>query len=184
MIESIEPSKSITFIREAFQQGDIRYEDPEGAHRLAHFLDNKAIEIEKIMISDIEVSAEELKGVKPPQEVYKIIARRFLEKEGYHIIGYERWLCGGKVDVLAQHSSNKTVVAVECCSCRITKALDFLERENTILWILSLGESFPIHELPLFIVKRGPNWEKSIELYHQDRISELRKIKNILDKNP
>ena len=175
--------KSIALVEDIFQQGDKRYGDNPRAVTVASFLDNKAIEIEKISITPIQnPSKEELKDIKPPQEYYKFVGKKLLEEKGYKLMGFEVPFCGGIADILAKNPSKKETIAVECCPCRIDKAIKFLENKDTILWILSLGKTgLPDEEIPLFVVKRGPNWDKSFKTYKQFLKEQIKKIKNPLD---
>lgn len=173
--------KTIRMIEDIFQQGDPRYEDFDNALMVATFLQGDAIKITKEWVTDIEVTNKEMKGVTSPQQDYKVIARRLFEKKGYEFAGYEVSIHGGRVDILAK--KNNEILAVECCACRINKAIHVLERENTVLWILSynIGE-FPIKKLPLYIVKRGPNWGKYSEKYNQYRNKRFKGIKSPLER--
>lgn len=175
--------KSIALIEDIFQQGDARYEDYPRVAMVASFLDNKAIEIEKISITGIKnLSKEELKDIKPPQQYYKFVGKKLLEEKGYELVGFEIPFCGGIADILAENPLKKEAIAVECCPCRIDKAIKYLENKNTILWILSLGKTgLPDEEIPLFIVKRGPNWDKYFKIYKKFLKEQIKKVKSPLD---
>ena len=117
---------TIREVIDIFERGDYRYTDPWNAIIVAGFVDNDAIKIEKETIKWLnDPSEEELSKINPPQQFYKFIGKKFLEEKGYHVIGFEVAFYGGKVDILAEKSSKDETVAVECRSCRISKAIDY-----------------------------------------------------------
>ncbi len=178
----VKPSqKSIDLINDIFVQGDTRYGDYWNAHMVASFLDNKGIEIEKILITNKEEpSKEELRRIGGPQKYYKFIGKQLLEAKGYQITGFEIPFRGGRADILAENPSKRDIIAVECCSCRITKAIDYLGWKNTTLWILSLGETCLDEEpLPLYVIKRGPKWDICLEMYEKAIRQLFKKVEKV-----
>ena len=172
-------TEAIQKVRDIFQQGDGRYENPENAVLVSQFIENKAIKIEKKILTDIEVSEKESEGVRAPQQIYKVIGKRLLENLGYESIIFEVSIPGGRVDILAE-SKNKETIAVECCSCRIDKAIDFL-KEGFVLWILSYGNGPIVKELPLYIVKKGENWDPYFREYENKMNRILKEVKSPFD---
>lgn len=173
---------TIRKIEGIFEQGDYRYVDPWSAIIVAGFVDGKAIKIEteKIKGSDSN-SEEEIGKIRPPQQFYKFVGKKHLEDKGYNLLGFECAFAGGKVDILAEKSSKNETVAVECCSCRISKAIDYLKKENTILWIIEKVEHPLSTELILHILKRGKTWKKYIKTYGEYLNKEMSKVTDLLD---
>lgn len=173
--------KIIDIVEDIFQQGDERYNDTQSAVDVAEFIDNNAIIIEKVEIDAIKIPKKEIESIIGPQQYYKALAKLFLDKKGYKFIGYERNFPGGVVDILAEDNLGNTI-AIECCSCRISKAIAYLEEENTILWVLSLSnELVEATKFPLFIIKRGPNWDKVYKKYKNWKTNLLKSVKSPRD---
>src|SRR3989338_8068578 len=173
---------TIREVIDIFEQEDYRYTDPWNAIIVAGFVDNDAIKIEKEMIKLVNnPSEEELSKIKPPQQFYKFIGKKFLEEKGYNPLGFEFAFSGGKVDILAEKPSKDETVAVECCSCRISKAIDYLKKEKTILWIISRTETPLSTELMIYIVKRGRNWNKYIRIYQKYQKKQMDKVADWLN---
>lgn len=174
--------KTIAMIEDIFEQGDSRYNDEYSATIVASFVENEAIKIEKSSIRGIkEPSEDELKEIGPPQSYYKFFGKKWLEIGGYKLIGFEIPFSGCRADILAKHTSKNETVAVECCSCATEKAIEYLKNKNTVLWVLSLSENPYIdNSIPLFIIKRGPNWDKYLKLYNQSMNEILKKIPDLL----
>jgi len=111
----------------------------------------------------------------------KHIARKFLEKEGFKFLFYEKKIYGGRVDMLMENTKNGNKMAVECCSCRIDKAIDFLKEGGNKLMIVISPDTFDPKYIDYVIVERGPNWDKFLK-FHEDYQSKcMKKIKNPLD---
>tara|TARA_Y100000034_G_scaffold116127_1_gene154060 strand:+ start:538 stop:1110 length:573 start_codon:yes stop_codon:yes gene_type:complete len=178
------PMETIRMVEDIFQQGDSRYEDFDSALMVATFLEREAIIIKKEIITDIEVTDKEMRGVTQPQEDYKVIARRLFEERGYMFRGYEVFINGGRTDIRAINSDNNEILAIECCACRFTKVFEYLEVDNLIFWVLSQAEKdeFPVKELPLYIIARGPNWNEYFNLYKKYRLERIRGKKTPLDR--
>jgi len=129
-----------------------------------------------------EINAiKEIDEINGPQQYYKALAKRVSDKKGYRFIGYEKNFPGGIVDALAEDTSGNKI-AIECCSCRISKAISYLEEENTILWILSISDKpIEVTKYPLFIIKRGPNWDAVYKRYNGWRINLIKNVKSPRD---
>ncbi len=175
--------ENIDLIEDIFQQGDARYVDNDSAIVVAYFLENKGIKIENDKISGVYYPSEnDLKNIRGPQQFYKFLGKKHLEGRGYEVIGFEIPIHGGRTDILAENSSKNETVAVECGPCRTDKAIEYLRKENTILWVISLSEKGSLDkEIPAFIIERGPNWDKCIMLYDQFLRDQLRKVRSPMD---
>ena len=176
--------KTISFVRKLFEQGDTRYYDPFSINIVANFLELGGITVEKEHIEYVPYNQEEAEKMRlcGPQKEYKFVGAKLLEKRGYKLMGFERRIPGGITDILAKHLATKEKVAVECCSCRTDKAIDYLELKNTTLWIISLGDSMFLDEgMDLFIIKRGSKWGECLKLYNQKRKEMLKNIPDLLD---
>lgn len=174
--------ETIREVIDVFEQGDYRYTDPWNAVIVAGFVDNEAIKIEKEIIKLIDNPSEkELSKIKPPQQFYKFIGKKFLEERGYNPLGFEFAFSGGKVDILAEKPSKDETVVVECCSCRISKAIDYLKKEKTILWIISRAETPNSTRLILHIVKRGQNWNKYLKIHQNYQKKQMDKVVDLLN---
>lgn len=168
---------TLKFVDSVFSQGDSRYFDSYSQTLVASFLESDAICVEKCSIKFYrKFECEEFEKIDGPQENLKKIAIFWLKKNGFKIIGFERWLAGGKVDILA--SKSNLTIAVECGPCRIDKPIDYLREENTELWIITnyWGEGPALHT-----VRRGPNWDKIIKIHDDWQTEELKKVKSPLD---
>lgn len=165
-------------VEDVFPQGDVRYGDSYAEELVASFIDRKGIQIEKRIIIDTKATKKELASVNGPQQLPKLIATRILIKEGYNLIGYERKFMGGIADTLATSKLGDETIAIECYSCRTMKAIDYLEEENTTLWIISAAteEEFLSNTLSLYIIKRGPNWKTCIEEYRKEKMRRCREV--------
>ena len=174
--------ENVALVTDIFTQGDSRYYDSYEINLVANFLDKEAIIIEKSKILEYPCTDKEISRMEPPQAYYKLQAKKRLESDGYKILGFELLLNGGRVDVLAKNEEKGEIVAVECCSCRVSKAIDYLEEDNVVLWIVSLSETGLESELPFFIVRRGVNWLKTIRSHKESIRKSLEKIKSPADR--
>ena len=175
--------KNIDLIEDIFEQGDSRYVDDNSAILVAYFLENSGIEIENDKILGVDSPSEsDLKRISGPQQFHKFLGKKHLEEKGYEVVGFEMLVKGGRADILAKNFSKNETVAVECCACRTDKAIEYLRKENTILWVISLSEKGSLDkEIPVFIIKRGPNWDKCIKLFDQIIREQLRKVRSPMD---
>ena len=113
--------------------------------------------------------------INGPQKHQKKLACEILRKKGGKDIGYEIWFYAGRVDVLGK--LKEKTIAIECGPCRINKAIDYLRKENTELWIVT---SF-FKEATLTIVKRGPNWNKILKKFDKAMKEWILAVKSPLD---
>ena len=164
-------------------QGDSRYYDSEGELMLSRFIFNKAIIIEEQEIPSIdEPTEEELSKIYGVQKVEKYVAKTILKRKGFqdNEIFFERAFLDYRPDILIEKED--IILVVECCSCKVSKIIDYLHEINEI-WIIIGGnppwqDIFFGDKMQFFIFKKGPNWEKLSEI--RDNII-LEKLKNIPD---
>lgn len=126
-------------------------------------------------VEPIDVPKEALAKIKPPQKMHKYLALKILEDFGGKLIGFERLISGGRVDILAK-LDGKTI-AIECGPCRVNKAIDYLRNDNTELWLISNW----LDAAQFIRIQRGPNWDKELQKHDATLKSELMKIKPLLD---
>ena len=177
--------EAMDLIYNILKQGDTRYNDTEAEDTLASFLINQAVSVEETDFPEIEESREGdlVKHFVQGQEKY--IAKVLLKMNGFKDseIFFERRFNGSAPDVFAERE--KSTVLVECCSCRVSKIIDFLSKTDEV-WILTLGEN-PWEEKPLFkkmqwfIFRKGPNWNDIYSDFRRKKTDELRKVKSPID---
>jgi len=152
-------------------QGDSRYNDPHEENLLAQALLSNGVSLEKLKIPLIEEpSYEDLVVLRGVQAHEKYISKIMLLERGFKHseIFFERSFRGSRPDVLAETEEGRVVIPVECCSCRVSKILDYLEEAREV-WIITRGlppwEKIPYlkEKMELFIFKRGKNWKKRTE---------------------
>ncbi len=153
-----------------FFQGDFRYLDLYREIIVAGFIDNKAISMEQEIINPEKIKKSNIK-IKGPQKDIKQIAVGLLKESGFKIEGFEIWIRGGIVDLLASKENRQ--IAVECGPCRIDKSIDYLEIPNTDLWILTRKNENSEHIL--FKITRGKNWAKFLEYHKKYKLDKGRK---------
>jgi hypothetical protein len=161
---------TIKKVVQIFQQGDYRYSDPWNAIIVAGFLDNKAINMERKEENKPDIKDGDLGTVKGPQEVFKLYAKKIAEKEGFSIKEYESFISGGKTDILAVRNSKKLLI--ECCSCRISKAIDYLSIPDTSLWVLLRNFK---DKIIIFEFSRGKNWDIFNKFHNEYMMNQLHK---------
>ena len=160
-------------LMDIFTEGDIRYADDEYEIILSGFVNNKAIIIEELPVSDYKGPNTEL-TIKGPQKNLKSIAITLLEKGGFSIIDMEKSFGGGIADILAEGDGGIRI-AVECGPCSMRKGIDYLENPDTSLWIVR-------HNI-LYIIKRGPCWNDYHDAYASYKRNILKKpIEKLNDK--
>ena len=172
-------------IDEVLKQGDTRYNDTEAEDTLALFLTDQAISIEEKDFPEIEESKEKdiVRHFVQGQE--KHIAKILLMKQGFKNseIFFERRFNGSTPDVFAEKEG--LTFLVECCSCRVSKIVDFLSKADEVC-VLTLGEN-PWEEKPLFkkmqwfVFRKGPNWNKIYKDFRKRKTVELKKVKSPFD---
>lgn len=166
-------------------QGDSRYNDPESELILANFIINEAISLEEREIPKMkEPTDKELGNLFEIQREEKYLAKYLLKQQGFQDdeIFFERRFRGSQPDVFAEKEDK--IILVECCSCRVSKIIDFLLEVEEV-WIITRGESpWKIHPLfekmQWFVFKKGRNWNKVLE-FEKRKLEELKKIKSPLD---
>lgn len=170
--------KTIDFVNDLFMQGDMRYTGVYDDIVVAGFIDNNGIIVEEKVapsgLENVKLNENDLKLVREPQKDDKILTIQLLKNLRFEVIGTEISFCGGKVDVLGR-SRGKTI-AIECRSCRINKAIDYLEQENTELWLIPVDFW---QTKKFFVVSRGPNWNNYFKFHQNYNIKQLRSIKNL-----
>jgi len=157
---------TIKRVRSIFTQNDIRYSDPEYEAIVAGFLDNNAISIEEKGLEKRPVNVSNIEG---PQKEMKALIIDFLKQSGYKIVSIERGFMGGIPDVLAKKGD--LIVAVECGPCTIRKAIDYLENENTSLWIVRPEDE----KYGLFIVSKSRSWNAFLKFHRKNELKVHRK---------
>jgi hypothetical protein len=157
-----------------FTQNDSRYYYPKLAANLLAFVKTGAILIQKqACVDPIET---DIRIVEPQVETKKL-AISAIKREGAELVGFERTVPGGKVDVLARVSDKN--VLIECGPCRIDKAINYLREKDTELWLIA--GPYSNSESTFYKVTRGANWESIVEKYDAIQKAELLKIKSPLD---
>jgi len=156
--------KTIQDVMADFPQGDHRYFDPWESVILAGFLDNNAIDVKEIEEKLPEKpNKSDLAKIKGPQKIFKFYASKIAEKQGFKVKEYEPSASGGKADILAFKKGE--MLLIECCSCRISKAIDYLSIKNTILWLM-LKET-KNGKITIFEFSKGENW-KNFKNFHEE----------------
>ena len=179
---SVYRAKHETFqmVREIFQQGDMRYYDDFEAVTVAGFIDNDAIFVNKREAKiPKEPSATDLQSIKGPQKMFKYLGRVIAESDGYTLEAYEEPISGGFVDIYATKRREK--LYIECCSCRMSKALDFLSLHNAKLWVIQRKISdgkVTIHEF-----RRGKNWTDFNKFHEEYTMSQMAREYQKLSQN-
>ncbi len=164
--------KRIEFVSNLFTQADIRYEYFSESAIVAGFINNNAIVVKEEIAPDLEsikLDKSELKFVRQPQKDDKIASIRLLKTLGFEFAGTEIRYNGGTVDVLG--CGKGKIIAVECGPCRINKAVDYLEKENTELWLIPVDFW---QNKKFFIVSRGPNWKDFHDFHKKYQIKVLK----------
>ena len=177
--------ESMNLLYGILNQGDSRYNDTKSEEVLSSFLVNEVISLEKADLPKIKKPNKEeiIKHFVQGEEKY--IAKKLLELKGFkdNEVFYERSFLGFKPDVLVEKEGK--VILVECCSCRVSKIIDYLSAANEV-WILTYGEP-PWKEKPLFnkmqwfIFKRGFRWDEVYNKFKQKQRGELKKIPSPID---
>lgn len=161
---------TIREVIDIFEQGDYRYTDPWNAIIVAGFIDNNAIRIERKEEIMPTINHEKTNKIKGPQEVFKLYAKQIAEKKGFKVKEYESSFLGGKADVFAV--KNEMKLLVECCSCRISKAIDYLNEPNTLLWIMLRDIK---DKIIFFEFSRGKSWSDFNKFHNEYMESQIHK---------
>jgi len=161
-------------ILDIFTQGDVRYYHPPLAAIVSAFVKAGAILMQKqASIHPIETDIH----ITGPQIETKKLALAAIKWEDAELVGFERAVPGGQVDVLALVQDKN--ILIECGPCRIDKAINYLCQDNAELWLIS--GPYSNAESTFYKVTRGLNWNKTIEKYNKIQQTELMKIKSPLD---
>ena len=149
----------------------------------------EAISLEKIDIPPLEIKSEEGRTnySLEVQGGEKIIGKHLLLKEGFkrENIYFERRFRNSVPDIFAEQEGK--IILVECCSCRVSKVIDFLTKADEV-WILTRGEPPWLNPLSKadtmewFIFKKGINWSKTFSAYQSWMFKEIKKVKSPLDQ--
>ena len=165
-------------IEDIFAQGNTRYYNPEEIAILNNFIKREAILITTHSVPKVkETTSAEISKIRKPQQHMKYLALKILEKEGANItvFPFEQMHLRCRADILAE--LNGKTITVECGPCRISKALQYLDDENTELWIIINY----LNEQSFHKVRRGPNWSKVKQKHDTRTISDLRDVVNSLE---
>ena len=162
-------------IEDIFLQGDAKYES-FASSVVAEFFNDDALEIIKENISNIETDEINESKVYGPQKLQKAVAKKLILARNLILIGYERDIGWGRVDVLAQNKDNN-FIAVECGPCRLTKVIDYFKwNELEELWLISIYYK----NEQLYRVKRGLNWQQKIDEFKKKEFKKLQSIESPL----
>mgnify|MGYP001560036806 FL=1 len=170
-------------IDSVFSQGDSRYFDNYNEQIMMDFLINSAIDIELKDISLLKSKiSENSDDIKAPQNDLKLLAKYIFKEYGATLMGFEKRIPFGVVDVLGK--KDEKTIYVECGPCRIDKGFNYLRQDNAELWILT-SEFDPsyigMENAKLYIIKRGTNWQNTIKKYDKFIKQQLKKVKSPLD---
>lgn len=173
-VEKYKPSpEALKIVDDVLKQGDVRCSDPWMYVMVAGFITNGAISIETTDIKNPQEDKEIT--VKGPQEYLKRIAASLLKEKGFCIEDMEKSFSGGIVDVIGRKGNE--YILVECGPCRISKPIDYLGRENVVLWVLTKKP----HGIVLYEITRGENWDRFIEFHKEEQFEGLRKSMEDID---
>ncbi len=175
--------EALKIVYDILNQGDSRYNSPENEEALSKFILANAIELEEKIFPSINKPETNTNLFVQGEEKY--ISKQLLKLEGFqdNEIFFERLFLGSRADVLAE-SKNK-IIAVECCSCRIDKIINYLNNVDEV-WIITKGlppyENFHYSKSKMqwFVFKKGKNWNKVLDFQNSSK-EELRKIKSPFD---
>lgn len=169
-------------IADIFTKGDARYSE-EYKEFTIYFLKNKAVTVEakevSHLINNIPLPKEVLE-IGGPQQSLKRLALSIFQEFGVELIGFERNVGYGRVDILGRLRDKQ--IFVECGPCRIDKCFNYLREDNIELWLVDAWlESSAKEKAMLYIIRQGLNWQKVVEKYDAYKRSEIKKVKSPLD---
>jgi len=172
------------WIQNFLVQNDYRYVAfPEEITPLIHFIYNDAISVEKKPIPFIEKPQnKDLEKIKGPQKEHKYLALKLLDLEcmGKNKAYYE-FVFHGRIADIYVDNGGKTIL-IECGSCYTPKVLEYLEQQDTELWIITKGKEIwqdnklNPKNLHWFILKRNKNWDECYERYKNYKGIEFKKM--------
>lgn len=170
-------------VDDIFSQGDIRYYDNYNEQVLISFLTKNGILIEEKDVSLIKSQlVKDYSDISGPQKNWKLLTKALFKRYGINLVGFERRIDYGIVDVLGQKDGK--AIYVECGPCRIDKSFNYLRDGNSEFWIVTSvldKNSVDMEKATLYIIKRGPNWSEMIKKFDKVSTEELKKIKSPLD---
>lgn len=188
MIKPENKQEALKIVWDLLIEGDTRYNESVSEKLVAELLLNNAVSIEEREIPNVPVPSEQdlwkFKG--SPQQEYKYLGEILLKKEGFQDseIFPEIYYLFSRPDIFAL-SKGKTIL-IECCSCRVSKVVEYLSEENSELWLLTMGsmpwDSGPVYreKSRWFILKRGENWSKFREKLKQEYLCEFKKLPDLI----
>lgn len=186
MIKPENYQEALRIVWNLFNEGDSRYDDSISERILADILFSSAVSIEEREIPSISAPAEqdlrEFSHLSQNDEKY--IAKFLLKKEGFQdteIFSEVKHL-NSRPDIFAISESKKVIV--ECCSCRVSKVLEYLSEENSEFWLITKGNP-PWQESKFemkkwFIFHRGENWGKFNKEIEENSLRKLKQVPDLL----
>lgn len=106
--------------------------------------------------------------IKGPQQDLKRIAAWLLKKRGFEVKGCEITASGGLVDIIGAKGEKR--ILVECGPCRIDKAICYLDKPDTIMWVLARDrDGAVLHE-----ITRDKNWDSFLEFHKNEHFRLLK----------
>jgi hypothetical protein len=178
-------------VHDILHQGDKRYNAPEDEFLLADFILKEAISLEEKEVPNIE---------KPSQEDYKeffnqvqgeekYIAKELLKLEDFkeNEIIFECSFHGSRPDVLAESTTQKRIIPVECCSCRINKIINYFSEEVDEIWVIVSGKppwekmNYIKDNVQWFVFEKGENWNKVFSEYKKQLREQIKKVPSPID---
>ena len=182
--QTIEEARDLVW--SILKQGDSRYNDFESEIELSYFILKQAISIEEKEFPEMEETKLQDILDHNVQGEEKEIAKKLLKMKGFkeNEIFFEVRFHGSAPDVLVEKDELSPIV-VECCSCRVSKIIEFLPHVEEI-WILTRGadpwDKNPIiDKMQWFIFRKGTNWDKAYQALQKKKWEELKKVKSPLD---
>lgn len=167
-----------------FSQGDHRYYNNYNEQILISFLTKNGINIEAKDVSLIKSKiVKDYTDIPDPQRNWKLLTKYLFKEYDIDLVGFERRIAYGIVDVLGK-KGNK-LIFVECGPCRVDKSFNYLREDDSELWIVTSvfdKNSINMEKATLYIIKRGPKWSELIKKFDKVSTEEIKKIKSPLDR--
>ena len=139
-------------------RGDARYNDTESEFELASFLFSGAVLLEERVLSALPSPTRKNLKLHRVQGEEKCVAQLLLKRQGFEDqhISFEEQFYGSIPDVLAR--KDDALILVECCSCRVSKIIEYLSAiETKEAWIIT---SLDFEDVQWFVFQRGKGWEE------------------------
>ena len=180
------PEEAMNLVYSILNQGDSRYNSYENELLLSDFILKEAVSLEEEDISNMQQPKEEL-HFSEVQADYKLVAKTLLKQQGFqdNKIFFERRFRNSRPDVLAEKQGK--IILVECCSCRISKIIDYLEEADEV-WVITRGmdpwekNPYTKDKMQLFIFKKGRNWKEMINKLKKSQLEQIKKVKSPIDE--